>query len=166
MPTIRPATESDLDALAQMWRSFMKDQQRFLRSVRLTKANVAAMRAHLAKLVPHGQVLVAEVDGALAGYTSVVVNLPSLDTHYASATISDLWVEPAYRGHGLGKSLMQAAVAKIRDSGLHAASLKVATGNDSARALYRALGFRSTEETMVLPLDSDYVRFGPQAKED
>lgn len=166
MPTIRPATDSDLDAVASMWRSFMKDQQRYLRSVRLTKANVADTRAHLARLVPHGQVLVAEVDGAIAGYAVVVVNLPPLDTYFASATISDVWVEPAHRGQGVGRALMRAAVATIRDTGLHAVSLSVAAGNDAARALYRSLGFRPTQETMLLPLDDDFVRFGPEAQED
>ena len=61
---------------------------------------------------------------------------------------------------------MLAAVAKIRDTGLHAASLNVAAGNEAARALYRSLGFRPTQETMLLPLDPEFVRFGPEAQED
>ena len=166
LPTIRPATTGDLDAITPMWRAFMKDQHRFVRKWRLTKENVAFMREHLARLVPNGQVLVVEMDGAIAGFAVVVVDLPPLDTYYAAATISDVYVAPAFRGRGLGRSLVEAAVAKIRDAGLHAVSLNVAAGNEAARALYRSLGFRPMQETLLLPLDSDFVKFGPEAKED
>src|SRR5688500_9691530 len=103
-PTIRPATPDDLDAVVALWRAFMKDQQRYLRTIRLTKANAEAIRHHFAKLVPHGQVLVAEGDGRVEGYAVVVVNLPPVDFFYASATLSDLYVAPARRGQGWGRA--------------------------------------------------------------
>jgi ribosomal protein S18 acetylase RimI-like enzyme len=165
-PTIRPATADDLDTVVLMWRAFMKDQHRFARRWRLTKDNAAFARDHFAELLPHGQVFVADDSGELVGFSVVVVDLPPMDTYYASASISDVYVAPASRGQGLGRALVQAAIAKIRDAGLHGVSLNVASGNEAARRLYRSLGFRPMQETLILPLDPDYVKFGPQARED
>ena len=58
------------------------------------------------------------------------------------------------------------AIEHTRDGDLHAATLTVASGNDEARRMYYEEGFRSLSEQMILPLDSDFVRFGPEAKED
>lgn len=165
-PTIRPATADDLDAIVLLWRAFMKDQHRFARRWRLTRDNADFARDHFAQLLPHGQVFVADDAGVLVGFSVVVVDLPPMDTYYASATISDVYVAPAQRGQGLGRALVQAAIAKIRAAGLHGVSLNVASGNDAARQLYRSLGFRPMQETLLLPLDPDYVKFGPQARED
>lgn len=165
-PIIRPATPDDLDAVAALWRDFARDQARYLRTSRLTKANVAAVRAHFARLLPHAQVLVAEAAGRVGGYAAVVVNLPPLETHYASATLSDLYVAPEHRAQGWGKALLQACIAMVAERGLHALALNVAAGNDEARALYRAAGFRPVQETLLLPIDTDYVKFGPRARED
>jgi ribosomal protein S18 acetylase RimI-like enzyme len=164
--TIRQATDADLDAVAELWRSLTKDQHRYTRTTRTTKENVRLMREHLAKLVPHGQVLVAEDAGTVVGFTAVVVNLPPLDTFYASATITDLFIASTHRGRGVGRGLFRAAVALVRDRGLHAATLTVASGNEDARRMYYEEGFRSLSEQMILPLDPDFVRFGPDAQED
>lgn len=164
--TIRPARPEDLDTLAGLWRDFAKDQQRFLRTSRLTKGNVQAVREHLGDLAKLNQVYVAEVDGAIAGYAAIVVNLPRLEMYFAVATISDLYVAPAYRGQGLGRALLDRAVSRIREAGLHAVNLSVAAGNEAARKLYRSAGFLPMQETLLLPLAPDYVKFGPEAKED
>jgi ribosomal protein S18 acetylase RimI-like enzyme len=164
--TIRPASPDDLDTIAELWRDFAKDQQRFLRTSRLTKGNVRAVRDHLGDLAALDQVFVAEVDGVIAGFTAIVVNLPRLDMYFAVATISDLYVDPKYRGQGLGRRLLDRAVSRIREAGLHAVNLSVAAGNEAARKLYRSAGFRPMQETLLLPLDTDYVKFGPEAKED
>lgn len=157
---IRPATPGDLDRLVAMWDDFMKDQARYVRTVRRTKANRQAVRQHLESLLPHGQVLVLEAEGRVLGYSVVAVNLPRLDFHYASAAISDLYVDPVGRGKGWGKALLQATIDMITARGLHAISITVAAGNDAARALYRSLGFRPLSETLLLPLEPELVRFG------
>lgn len=163
---IRPATTEDLDALVALWDAFTAEQNRYVRKVRRTKANRAAMRAHLTSLVGHGQVRVLADEAGVQGFAAVVVDLPQLDFHYASATVSDLYVAPALRGKGWGKRLLQAAIALIQDAGLHGVRITVASGNDAARTLYRQIGFRPMEETLLLPLDEDFVKFGPKARED
>jgi ribosomal protein S18 acetylase RimI-like enzyme len=55
--------------------------------------------------------------------------------------IQNLGVVPEYRGRGLGKSLMQQALAGFQNAGLSRAFLEVTAQNSSAVQLYKRLGF-------------------------
>ena len=97
--------------------------------------------------------LVAENDGSLVGLVagSGQPPHPILD-HPPTATISDLWVEPAHRGRGIGRAL----VGAFRDAAQAAGCtrLEVSTLARDARAIafWHALGF--SDLRVVLELDS------------
>jgi ribosomal-protein-alanine N-acetyltransferase len=57
------------------------------------------------------------------------------------AEILTLAVAPAARGQGLGRRLLQAAVARARELGAKTMFLEVGTENPAALALYAGLGF-------------------------
>jgi len=63
--------------------------------------------------------------------------------------VISMWVEPAWRGRGVGRALLDAAVA-FTDGEVR---LSVTDGNDDARRLYERYGFVDTGETE--PLRSD-----------
>jgi ribosomal protein S18 acetylase RimI-like enzyme len=48
---------------------------------------------------------------------------------------------PDYRGQGIGRRLLQAALAAARNFGLERVELAVLTNNAPAISLYRSLGF-------------------------
>jgi ribosomal protein S18 acetylase RimI-like enzyme len=53
-----------------------------------------------------------------------------------------MYAAPEARGQGIGRALIEAALAHARAlPGLEQINLSVVTGNDAARALYRSLGF-------------------------
>jgi len=54
-------------------------------------------------------------------------------------------VAAAQRGRGIGKALLDAAVAWARANGKPAVALRVFPDNDAARALYRTAGFVDVE---------------------
>jgi acetylglutamate kinase len=66
-------------------------------------------------------------------------------------TVSDMWqdmplvaevfIDPDYRGAGVGKHLLQASLNQLLKEGYHKACLYVTLGNDSAITLYRRVGF-------------------------
>lgn len=58
--------------------------------------------------------------------------------------VANVVVDPDCRRQGLGKRLMDALEADARKFGLAKITLEVRTGNTSARALYRKLGFHTT----------------------
>ncbi|HEX6741217.1 MAG TPA: GNAT family N-acetyltransferase [Sphingomicrobium sp.] len=76
--------------------------------------------------IANGQVIVAELDGELAGFAAVV-----------AGELDGLFVEPDLWGCGVGKSLVEAATHEARLSGM---TLKV-TANPSARHFYESCGF-------------------------
>ena len=52
-----------------------------------------------------------------------------------------LGVDPDYRGQGIGRELMMAGLARLRNRGLNVAELTVDSQNKVACALYKSIGF-------------------------
>lgn len=88
--------------------------------------------------------LVAEFEGAVAGY--VAVELQSDGSGY----IDYLGVAPLHRRRGVGAELVKAGVAALRRLDAAPIHLTVREGNHGARSLYASLGF--TEEQVIRPL--------------
>ena len=84
-----------------------------------------------------GRVTVAEVDGEIVGMAAVG---PS-DGHLV---IWKLYVVPECQGRGLGRQLVEAVLARARES---YADIRLAclVGNDGAAAFYRSQGFVELE---------------------
>ena len=93
-----------------------------------------------------GQVIVAEVDGVLAGYVSAFARVRSEVLHDGSfeyALIGDLVVLEAYRGGGLGKKLLRAAEDFVKERGAQWLRIGVVSGNQRAINLYESMGYGS-----------------------
>ena len=91
-----------------------------------------------AEQVERGDVIVAEVDGAIAGFAAVV-----------GAELDGLFVEPELWRLGVGSALVEAAVHHARQKGL---TLSVAA-SPGARPFYERNGFSLEGE--------ERTRFGP-----
>lgn len=84
---------------------------------------------------PRGALLIAKVDSSVAG----CVALRPLDGRRGE--MKRLYVRPAYRKSGLGKSLVEAVVDAARHIGYRELRLDTLPSMASAQALYRRLGF-------------------------
>ena len=62
-----------------------------------------------------------------------------------------MWVDPAFRGRGLGDLLVAAVMAWARRAGAGYLALWVVDGNDRALGLYERLGFEATGERQPVP---------------
>jgi RimJ/RimL family protein N-acetyltransferase len=138
--TIRPARPDDAQALVTLaesvssepegwlisssgWRS-ASDERRFLKAIRR---------------YPHAAVYVAEADGG-----AIVARLSlARDTHPASVHVADLglMVATTHRRLGIGRALLDQAVAWARDAGVRKIELHVFPWNEPAIALYERYGF-------------------------
>lgn len=88
---------------------------------------------------PRGTVLLAWVDGAVAGCCA----LRPLDaSDYTNASeMKRLYVRQAFRGLGLGRQLTEAILDAARKAGYSCVLLDTLDEMESARALYEDLGF-------------------------
>ena len=96
-----------------------------------------------AEQIERGDVLVAEMDGRLAGFTAVL-------TEQGKAELDGLFVEPELWRQGIGAALVDAAIHEARRRGL---SLLTVVAEPAARTFYENCGFTAEGTTET--------RFGP-----
>jgi GNAT superfamily N-acetyltransferase len=102
---------------------------------------------------PDGQVMfVAEEDGRAVG---LVFGLFDRDDR-TLGHLGGMWVEPAWRGRGIGRALVGAVIGWARERKLRALALWVTEGNRGAIDLYAAHGFAATGEEDVLSSDPSF----------
>ena len=99
--------------------------------------------------------LVAERDGVVAGFASMAVPARSLDEP-ATGEITAFYVGPDHWRQGVGRALIDAAGAYLRDEGCDEMALWVLEGNERGRAFYAAVGLhpdgtRATDELTQRP---------------
>lgn len=88
---------------------------------------------------PGGHLLLAHVDGKLAGCGAMRA---MADADYANACeMKRLYVRPAFRGHGLGRLLAEALLDEARRAGYSVMLLDTLDDMEAARELYATLGF-------------------------
>jgi ribosomal protein S18 acetylase RimI-like enzyme len=146
MPTFRPAHESDLERLVALSRQLANHdialgQRRPLRWSADPTASIA--RALRTPTEHHIRVVVDEHDEVIgACHTSLMG-----DAHPCAAHIHDLIIEEAFRGQGLGRTLLDDAIAWCADKGVDEVCLGVAPLSTRSRRFYERYGF---EETSIL----------------
>ena len=89
-----------------------------------------------------GNVLVAQVNGDVAGWVTVRSPTPLL-SHAHVLEISGLAVDPTHQGAGVGQRLVEAAVQECRRRGARKVTLRVLGPNTAARRLYERCGFEA-----------------------
>jgi len=111
--------------------------------------------AELARLpgeygAPDGHLLLAFVDGALAGCGAMrALN----DADYANACeMKRLYVRPAFRRFGLGRALAQALLDEARRVGYSVMLLDTLDDMEAARELYATLGFQDVPPYYYNPI--------------
>lgn len=97
--------------------------------------------------------LVAEIDGTIAGYVFAAIEpLSWKDLRDECGFIHDLLVTGAARRSGVGVALLNAAIDWLREQKMPRVVLGTAAQNDTARRLFERRGFRPTMIEMALEL--------------
>ncbi len=134
MTAIRPVTDGDLDELVPMMAAYC----RFYQTIPTREALAALARALLADPEHEGVQLLARDDAGIAvGFATMYW---SWDTTAAvrTAIMHDLFVDPAARGGGVGRALIDACAAVAARRGRERLVWQTAPDNATAQRLYDA----------------------------
>jgi ribosomal protein S18 acetylase RimI-like enzyme len=103
-----------------------------------------------------GQIFVAEIDDAVVGFVGVLTRVPPEtpdEDVRPYAYVSDPLVLAPYRHRGLGRALLEHAVAFARSAGATSVRIGVLANNAAARKLYESLGFTDRNVQLVKRLE-------------
>lgn len=103
---------------------------------------------------PLDQPLVAKDAGRPVGLAWVRIAANDLST----ATIYQVWIHPEARRRGIGRLMLDTAIAWARDAGASAMELSVACGPESAIEFYRRAGFVEVGRPDLLRPDSHLLQ--------
>ena len=105
-----------------------------------------------------GKVFVAEVDGEVAGFATILARVMSdeiEDGDIEYGLVSDLVVASKFRKQGIGKKLLEAAETYARSNDVKWLRIGVLAENHFANELYDSMGFKKLyierEKTLLLP---------------
>lgn len=153
--SVRVATMADLAIVVELRLALLREhsQNPIYRRLR-PDAPARASRLFAAQLRSANEVIfLAEHEGSTIGILRCVASagLPLLfPARYGY--ISSVYVIPGARRHGVLRALFSAAVGWCRERGLREARLHNAVENESANAVWDALGFQIVEHLRVCHL--------------
>ncbi|HQZ00085.1 MAG TPA: N-acetyltransferase family protein [Propionicimonas sp.] len=134
---IRPSGPQDLPALLEIYNDAVVHTTASWDLLPWTPVEHAEWYANK---VEHGYpLLVAEVDGEVAGYAAYGPFRPKIG--YARTMEHSVYIRPAHQGKGLGRALMVAIIEAARENGVHALIGGLSADNEASLSLHLSLGF-------------------------
>jgi hypothetical protein len=137
--TLRPATAADSETLFQLILALAE----YEKLTHLVEATPQKIQAALFGATPHAEAVLVEVDTD-AGREAVGFALffHNFSTFLAKPGLylEDLYVDPAWRGHGLGKALLKHLAALALERGCGRFEWSVLDWNQPSIDFYRAMG--------------------------
>ena len=147
-PAVRPARETEIDELAQMWAAMYAYQRAHGMMLALRDDAPEIWKRSLAGRLdsPVSVILVAEAAAGtgLAGFLAAQVKRlpPHLSAERGKVGfISEVYVDPAQRRHHIGQRLVDAAFAWFARAEVGSVELQVVIDNQTARAFWEKQGF-------------------------
>ncbi len=147
---IRAARPEDLPAIADLARRTWLDAFGTSLSPEDAEAEAAEGRSEerFRRALAERTILVAEAEDGLVGYAELGdVEIPEVDTDPLDGELHRLYVETALQGKGIGRAMLDAALAHPRLASAPRVFLQVWDENKRAVRLYESAGFRRVGRT-------------------
>ena len=157
-PIVRRATGADLPAIGRRGALLIAehhdfDARRFLAVRPRTPVDYANF---LSTQIddPDVVVLVADEGGNVIGYAyAAIEGYDYMSLRGPAGVLHDVIVDPALRRRGVGRLLVDAALAYLKSRGAPRVVLSTAVQNERAQQLFASLGFRRTMIEMTREMD-------------
>lgn len=159
-PIIRAATAADLPALGRLGEILVGahhdfDPDRFIPATPRTAQGYASFLSSQLS-APGVLLLVAEQGGQVVGYAYAgIEGFDYMSLRGPAGVLHDIVVHPGRRGAGVGRALLEAVVAALRERGVPQVVLSTAERNQRAQRLFEGMGFRRTMIEMTLALTDE-----------
>lgn len=139
---LREVSAKDLPSLTRLAIAFNNEDEH-----PLSRGGRRALR-ELCAGTPHGRGYMIEHERHDVGY--VVIGLGfSIEYGGIDAFLDEFYVEPAFRGRGIGTTALQALGSIARRLNVRALHLEAMPANDGAARLYERLGFKLSERRLM-----------------
>ena len=146
---VRAATSEDMPAVGRLGALLVRlhhefDAQRFMPATAKTQYGYASFLG--SQLAERSVILlVAEREGEVVGYTYSGLEGPDwMSLRGPAGVLHDIVVDPAHRGLGIGRMLLEATLAALEARRAPRVVLSTAARNEAAHRLFEAAGFRRT----------------------
>ena len=156
--TIRPATTADVGTMGRLGAVLVRTHHDFdaARFIAPTPQTEHGYGSYLGSQLrnPDIVILVAEDAGEAVGYTFAgVEGYDYMSLRGPAGVLYDIVVDPAHRGRGIGRALLDATLAELKARGAPRVVLSTAERNEPAQRLFARAGFRRTMIEMTRELD-------------
>jgi ribosomal protein S18 acetylase RimI-like enzyme len=141
---VRVAVMRDLDRVAALWTAITSHHGPIDPVFRMRDDADGELRELLSAIQrdPDAVILVYDDAGDLPGMCIARIDrAPPIMQEVERAEITDVGVREDARRRGIGRALVDEALAWVRDSGVHRVEVQVACANAEGQAFWRALGF-------------------------
>ncbi|MBB5886573.1 GNAT family N-acetyltransferase [Xanthomonas sp. LMG 8992] len=147
---IRPAVADDAALILRL----IRDLARYERAEDAVQTDEAGLRASLFGADARAHALICEADGQPIGYAVYFYNY-STWLGRNGLYLEDLYVDPAHRGVGAGKALLQHLARQAVAEGCGRFEWSVLDWNQPAIDFYEAVGARAQDEWTVYRLQGE-----------
>ena len=150
MAVIRPARPGDVADILRLIKALAEYEK--------LSHEVVATEAALAQALfgprPAAEVLLAEEDGRSVGFALFFQNFSTF-LGKPGIYLEDLFVEPAFRGRGIGRDLLRAIARLAVERGCGRFEWAVLDWNAPAIGFYKSLGARPMDDWTVMRLTGE-----------
>ena len=153
MQLVRPGAD-DVDDLTELWLS-LADGQRHFGSHLLVEENREQIRRSFLEHVVTGGVWGVRDDEEWIGFVTFAPEHGRFEQDVDPGVVHNLYVDPAYRGRGVGSALLERTERQLADGGADAIRLEAMATNTDARPFYETRGYQPHRVTYEKRLDSD-----------
>jgi predicted N-acetyltransferase YhbS len=143
MAIIRAATEEDIPRILELYEELVITSSEVEQERNLSLKEYIKVYEQI-KAMPGHELLVAEDEGEVVG-SVVLITVPNL-SHNASpwAIIENVIVTQKHRRQGVGKQLMEYAIAHAQEAGCYVIELSSNKTRHEAHRFYESLGFEAS----------------------
>jgi len=149
---LRPAVPGDADLIV----SYIRELAEFEREPEKAVVTEADIRRYAFSEQPFVKVTMAEWDGQAAGFALWFLNFSTWEGK-PGIYLEDLFVRPAFRGHGIGKALLKDLAALAVREGWTRFVWQVLDWNTPAIEFYEAHGARIMRSWLTCRVEGEAI---------